>query len=128
MMPRSGSRTPSKNRIDAYWSGHRGEALAAWFLRAKFYRILATRYKTPMGEIDLVAERFGTVVFVEVKARRRASGEAEALAAVNQERIGRAAQYWLAKHPQYTEHDFRFDVVFVAPRSLPRHWVNAFTL
>ncbi len=127
-MRRSGSKTPSKARLDAYWSGHRGEALAAWFLRLKFYGILATRYKTPLGEIDLIAKAFGTIVFVEVKARRRASGEADALAAVNQQRIARAAQYWLARHPQYAGCDLRFDVIFVAPRSFPRHWVNAFSL
>ena len=128
MMQRSGSRTARKARVDAYRSGHRGEALAAWFLQFKLYRILATRYKTPVGEIDLIAERFGTIAFIEVKARRSASGQSEALAAVNQERIARAAQYWLAKHPQHSRRNLRFDVVFVAPRNWPRHWVNAFSV
>ena len=128
MMRRSGSKTQNRTRLEAYWSGHRGEALAAWFLRLKFYRILDRRYKTPMGEIDLVAERLGTTVFVEVKARRHKSGETEALGAVNQERIGRAAQYWLARHPQHTQRNLRFDVIFVAARRWPSHWRNAFSL
>ena len=124
-MPPSPSKPKSKARIEAYLGGHRGEALAAWFLRLKLYRIVATRYKTPMGEIDLVAERWGTTVFVEVKARSRASEE-ETMLAVNQSRIVRAAQYWLARHPGKAETDFRFDVIFLARGRWPRHVVNAF--
>jgi putative endonuclease len=127
-MQRSGSKPKSKAKVEAYWSGHRGEALAALFLRFKLYRVLHTRYKTPLGEIDLVAERWGTVVFVEVKARRHLRNEAEALSAVNQQRISRAAQYWLARHPRHADKLMRFDIVFVAPASWPRHLVNAFTL
>lgn len=125
-MPPSPSKPKNSKRIAAHLGGHRGEALAAWFLRLQFYRIIATRYKTPVGEIDLIAQRFGTTVFVEVKARNQKSGYAEALEAVNTSRIVRAAQYWLAKHPATAETPFRFDVIFVAPRSWPRHLVNAF--
>lgn len=126
MMPPSPSKPKSKARIAAYLAGHRGEALAALWLRLKLYRILARRYKTPMGEIDLIAERFGVTVFVEVKARSRAASEAETLEAVNQRRIVRAAQYWLAHHPGKADTSFRFDVIFLAPRQWPRHVVNAF--
>ena len=125
-MPPSPSKPKSRARIEAHLGGHRGEALAALFLRAKLYRIIERRYKTPVGEIDLVAERFGTTVFVEVKARSRAASEAETLEAVNRSRITRAAQYWLARHPTKTATDFRFDVIFLAPRRWPRHVVNAF--
>ena len=126
MMPPSPSKPKSKARIAAYRGGHRGEALAAWFLRMKLYRIMARRYKTPMGEIDLIAERFGVTVFVEVKARSKAASELETLEAVNQVRIVRAAQHWLARHPGKVGTDFRFDVIFLAPRRWPRHVVNAF--
>ena len=125
-MPPSPSKPKSKARIDAYLGGHRGEALAAWFLRLQFYRVVAQRYKTPVGEIDLIVERFGTTVFVEVKARRKASSEAETLAAINQSRIVRAAQYWLAKNPAKAQTSLRFDVIFLARRRWPRHVVNAF--
>jgi putative endonuclease len=114
--------------VSAYRRGHRGELLAGWFLRLKLYRILETRFKTPVGEIDLIAKRFGTIVFVEVKARGQASGETEALTAVNQQRIVRAAQYWAAKNPKSAQSNMRFDVIFVAPKSWPRHLVNAFSL
>lgn len=126
MMPRSPSKPKSKARIDAYLGGHRGEALAALLLRLKLYRIVTTRYKTPVGEIDLIAERGGVTVFVEVKARSRADKESEALDSVNRQRIARAAQYWLAKHPAKAATPMRFDVIFLAPGQWPRHVVNAF--
>ena len=126
MMPPSSSRPRNNARVAAYLKGHRGEALAAWYLRLKLYRVLATRYKTAVGEIDLVAERFGTLAFVEVKARRSLASEAEALGAVNQRRIAHAAELWLAKHPRRTVRIMRFDVIFLARNRWPRHVINAF--
>ena len=124
-MPPSLSR-PANKRRRAERGGQRGEALAALFLQAKFYRIRDRRYKTPIGEIDLVVERGKTIVFVEVKTRAREVGEAEALEAVNISRIARAAEHWLARHPQEREKSCRFDVIFLAPRRWPRHLINAF--
>ena len=125
-MPPSPSKPKSKARIEAYLGGHRGEALAAWFLRLKLYRVVQRRYKTPVGEIDLIATRFGTTVFIEVKARSKPVVEAEALQAVNRSRITRAAQYWLARHPGKAQTNLRFDVIFLAPGRWPRHVINAF--
>jgi len=127
-MPPSPSKPKSKARIAAYRGGHRAEALAALFLRCKLYRIIQRRYKSPVGEIDLIAERFGTTVFVEVKARRKAESEAETLESVNQSRIIRAAQYWLARHPSRAATSLRFDIIFITPGRWPRHLVNAFGL
>lgn len=115
----------SQSRLAAELFGRRGEMLAAWFLRLKGYRILASRFKTPAGEIDLVARRFGTLVFVEVKARRSGSVD-DAWFAVNDRRISRAADYFLARHPRYANTDMRYDVIFLAPMTWPRHVVNAF--
>jgi len=100
--------------------------LAALYLRAKLYAIVARRFKTPVGEIDIVARRAGVTVFVEVKARTRAGTEAETLAAVNRRRIVRAAQYYIARHPGLADTPLRFDVIFLAPGAWPRHIVNAF--
>lgn len=125
-MPRSPSKPASKARKFAEGSGRRGEAWAALFLNLKAYRIVARRVKTPVGEIDLVAERAGVTVFVEVKARSFSAGEAEALEAVNQRRIVRAAQYWLTRNPARASQPLRFDVIFLAPFAWPRHIVNAF--
>lgn len=124
-MPPSPSRPRNKRQI-AERGGQRGEALAALLLQAKLYRIRDRRYKTPIGEIDLVAERAGTLVFVEVKTRTHRSGEAEALEAVSTSRIVRAAEHWLARHPREAEKTCRFDVIFLAPGRWPRHLINAF--
>lgn len=125
-MPRSRSSPETERRLAAQRSGGRGEALAALFLQMRFYRIRDRRFKTPVGEIDLVAEKGDAIVFVEVKTRLRPGDEAMALEAVNRARIVRAAQYWLARHPVENGRDFRFDVIFLAPRRWPRHLINAF--
>ena len=131
MMPPSRSSkptdpTPSRTRQLAHRGGHRAETLAAFYLQLKLYRILERRYKTPVGEIDLIAERWGTTVFVEVKARSYLRLHAEALGQVNQARISRAAGFWLSRHPAKAHTSLRFDVIFLAPWHWPRHHINAF--
>lgn len=130
-MPRSPSRPPrnktaSKTRIAAQRGGHWGETLVALFLQCQCYRIIDRRFKTPVGEIDLVAARWGTTVFVEVKARQNRRLAGETLEAVNQRRIARAAQYYIARHPELAQTPLRFDVIFLARWSWPRHVINAF--
>ena len=117
---------PAPARLAAERQGRRGEMLAAWLLRVKLYRVVERRFKTPVGEIDLIASRFGTTVFVEVKTRGRAEAAAEALAKVNTRRLVRAAQYYLARHPRLAETPLRFDVILLAPKTPPRHLKNAF--
>jgi putative endonuclease len=126
MMPPLRSKSDTERRRKAHRGGHRAEAFAALWLQAKLYTIRDRRYKTPVGEIDLVAERAGTIVFVEVKQRGRGGDEATALEAVNQARISRAANYWLMRHPAETGKDCRFDVIFLAPGRWPRHLRHAF--
>lgn len=126
-MPRWPSEKPSEKRVAANRRGHRGEALAALWLQLKLYRIRDRRYKTPLGEIDLVAEKGRTVVFVEVKQRAALADEALTFASINRDRIVRAAQLWLVRHPDAVGRDFRFDVILLAPGRWPRHLINAFS-
>ena len=119
-------RAADPRRQRAEGSGRRAEAIAAWFLRLKFYRILARRYRTPVGEIDLVARRGRTIVFVEVKRR---PSEAQGLDAVTRNarrRIARAADLWIAAHPAAAGFDQRFDIVITVPRRWPRHVIAVF--
>jgi putative endonuclease len=118
-------RLKSPKRLAAELFGRRGEAVAAWYLRLKGYRILASRFKTPAGEIDLVAQRFDTIVFVEVKARRSGSLD-DAWNAVNARRVSSASDYFLMRHPRLAQSNLRYDVIFLAPMTWPRHVVNAF--
>jgi putative endonuclease len=106
--------------------GLSAESWAVVYLLLKGYRILARRFKTPVGEIDIVARRRGTLVFVEVKARRNFDDAAEALTERQQARIINAAQYWLAAHPEAVECPIRFDAILVAPGKFPQHLPAAF--
>ena len=125
-MPPSPSKPKSPRRRQAESFGRRGEDVAAWYLRSKFYRIVARRFKTPVGEIDLIVSRFGVTVFVEVKTRQRREDEFDALLHVNRRRLVRAAQFYLTRNPALFERPMRFDVIFLAPFSLPRHVKDAF--
>ena len=113
-------------RVRAYRRGVFAETIAGLLLRFKGHRIVARRYKTPVGEIDLVALKGKRLAFVEVKRRKSFEDAAEALPTRSRRRIVRAAQYWLAAHPSYNGHDMRFDVVLTAPWSWPHYIENAF--
>lgn len=106
--------------------GRRAEVLAAWLLRLKGYRILAERYKTPAGEIDLIVSRRNMVVFVEVKRRSNAGAAIAAVTSSSRARIARAASLWVSRHPAASTMDHRFDVVLVLPGRLPVHMQNVF--
>jgi putative endonuclease len=117
---------PRPERQAAFRLGLSAESRAAAFLIAKGYRILARRFRSPLGEIDIVAGRRRTLVFVEVKARATLDDAAEAVVPRQRQRIVGAAQAWLASHPHDADCDMRFDVVLVAPGKLPRHIPAAF--
>ena len=116
----------SPERVAAFQTGLSAESRAAALLMAKGYRILAKRFRTPHGEIDLVARRRNTLIFVEVKARASLDEAAYAVTPRQQRRIIDAAQGWLVAHPEHAEFDMRFDVMLIAPRRLPRHLLAAF--
>jgi len=120
-----GDSADAQRRI-AFRFGLSAESRAAAYLVAKGYRILARRFRTPLGEIDIVAARRGVLVFIEVKARDSFDAAAEAIGKRQQNRIIAAAQLWLAGHPEDAMRDMRFDVVLVVPGRLPRHLQAAF--
>jgi putative endonuclease len=124
LRPPPNARRPE--RVAAFRLGLSAESRAAMLLIAKGYRILARRFKTPAGEIDLVARRRGTLIFVEVKARERTDDAAEALTGRGKQRIIAAAELWLARNPADAGRDIRFDVILVTPGKIPQHVANAF--
>ncbi len=105
-------------------SGRDGETRAALWLRAKGWRILGTRVKTPAGEIDLVARRGQLIAFVEVKWRRK---RADLDHAIDEHRLARVAAAAEAVAHRYAEagEDIRIDVILLAPGCFPRHIANA---
>jgi putative endonuclease len=116
----------SPERVAAFRTGLSAESRAAAYLMAKGYRILAKRYRTPHGEIDIVARRRNLVAFIEVKARASLDDAAYAVTPRQQQRIVNAAQVWLVAHPEHAEFELRFDAMLIAPRRLPRHVLAAF--
>lgn len=111
----------SRGRRTAERAGRLAEALAALSLRLKAYRIVARRFRTPVGEIDLVARRGRLLVFIEVKLRPAGLEGLMALQPRQQRRIRNAAGWFLARRPELAGLDCRFDLVTVAPWRLPRH-------
>jgi putative endonuclease len=93
--------------------GHVAEWRAVWRLRLAGYSVLARRYKTMLGEIDIVARRCGILAFVEVKARTDIAAATDALGGRQFGRVARAASLFLARHPHYAAHSVRFDAVLV---------------
>jgi putative endonuclease len=120
------ARTASPARVAAFRTGLSAETRAAAYLMAKGYRILERRFRTPHGEIDIVARRRHLVAFIEVKARASLDEAAYAVTPRQQARIIAAAQAWLVAHPEHAEFELRFDAMLIAPRRLPRHLLAAF--
>jgi putative endonuclease len=104
--------------------GRRSEWIAAALLMAKGYRIIERRLKTRTGEVDLVALRRRRLAFVEVKARATFALCEASITPEQRRRVRQAADRWLARRPDLQEHDIAFDLVFVVPRSWPRHIEN----
>src|SRR6266436_9232362 len=125
-LPDQAAKAAAPERIAAFRTGLSAESRAAAFLMAKGYRILAKRFRTPYGEIDLVARKRNLLVFIEVKARASLDEAAYAVTPRQQARIIDAAGAWLMTHPEHAEFDLRFDAVLIAPRRLPRHLLAAF--
>ncbi|MEO9339463.1 YraN family protein [Mesorhizobium sp. SB112] len=114
------------SRRQAHRRGHRGEWLASLALMVKGYRIVARRYRTRLGEIDLIARRGNLVLIVEVKVRKTLIEAMDALAHQSERRIENAADLWLARQPDHARLSMRFDMVAVLPRRWPVHVENAF--
>jgi len=108
-------------------AGARAEELCAELLRAAGLRVLARNWRCRHGEIDLVAEDRGTLVFAEVRFRsgQRYGGAAESVTAAKQARLVAAARLYLMRRP---DTDCRFDVLLLDSLEGSRiQWIrNAF--
>lgn len=115
-----------QERLRHYRRGQRGERLAALALMLKGYRIIARRYRTRLGEIDLIARRGNLVTFVEVKVRPTLIDAMEAISAMSEARIEAAADLWLSHQHDHGRLSLRFDMVAILPRRWPVHVENIF--
>jgi putative endonuclease len=116
----------SRARAKAERRGHFAELIAIMYLRLKGYRLLAMRYKTPQGEVDLVMRRRDVTAFIEVKARRSRDDGVTAVTNTQSRRIAAAARFWMARDRIANSNFCRFDIVVVNAYFLPHHIENAF--
>ncbi|MGV2101525.1 YraN family protein [Rhizobium sp. 21-4511-3d] len=116
----------SVSRQKALRRGHFSEYVAALYLLMKGYRIAAFRYRTKLGEVDIIARKGDLAVFVEVKARRDERVAVDAVSYAAQKRIRDASDLWLARQANSHLLSQRYDIVAVLPGRLPRHFPNAF--
>lgn len=112
-----------ERRVAAQRLGFYGEHVAALWLRLHGWRILARRVKQWNGEIDIIAKRGRTTIFVEVKTRRTPSELDNAIDLWRLRRVAAAVR--LVAH-QYAgaDDELRIDVILIAPWRRPRHLSN----
>lgn len=110
--------------------GNSGEGRAASYLIRNEYSILDQNYRTNQGEIDIIAKKGETIVFVEVKTLPKGNVEllSHVLDSRKQKRIIKTAKRFLAIHRQYSNSYIRFDVIVLDMPGLPEvyHIENAF--
>ncbi len=105
--------------------GRRAEWLAAIWLSFKGYKILARRFKTHQGEIDLIAQKGDIVAFIEVKYRRSFNEAQQAISYQSQKRIMHAANIYLTHNRSAQKWAQRFDAVYILPKFKIHHEIDA---
>lgn len=115
----------TKQATTSYQRGIAAENRAALYLRLKGYKILARRYKTRVGEIDIIARKKQNLVAVEVKTRKNMDHALESVSAKNQSRVARTLQYYVQGCPHLHGCTMRFDVIVYTPPFHFRHLDNA---
>lgn len=109
--------------------GKRGEIIATNYLKKQHYKIIATNYKNPIGEIDIIAKDKNCTVFVEVKTRisKKFGDPLEAVNEIKQNKIRQVATFYL-KANKMLDAECRFDVIGVLGDGDDdiNHIVNAF--
>lgn len=120
----AGDKLDGKRRSER--KGRRAEWLAALALMLKGYRIVSLRYRTPVGEIDLVARKGNLIAFVEVKARKDFATGVDAVSHSAQRRIVAAGELFISRQPDSSRLSWRHDIVVVSPWRWPVHLEDAF--
>jgi putative endonuclease len=99
-------------------------------LEKQGWTVLLRRARTPYGEIDIVAldPAAALIAFIEVKARRVLCEAAHALSARQRKRLIGAAAILIDRHPQWSDYDFRFDLILMDDTGSLRRVANAFRI
>ncbi|MEM7299766.1 MAG: YraN family protein [Pseudomonadota bacterium] len=121
MAAKLGNKQASDRRKKAERRGRRAEFAAIIALLIKGYRISAWRYRTKLGEVDIIARRGTLIAVIEVKARPTVAECVDAVTRTAQSRIAAAADHWLARQKAPHEHSVRYDIMAVCPWRWPEH-------
>lgn len=119
-------------RQDAEQRGREAEDQAAQFLRAQGYTIETLRHRSKnegggrgrAGEVDIIARLDDLIVFVEVKARKKAVYALDDISVSAQRRIERAGESWIEGQSDGASLSWRFDVIAIVPGQPPQHFEN----
>ena len=117
---------PDIRRQQALRRGSLAEYRAALSLLLKGYRIVAFRYRTKLGEIDMIARKGNLIACVEVKARQSLDQSVFAVSDLAQRRIRAASDIWLSKQKDFNRLSIRYDIISVTPWRWPVHLRDAF--
>jgi putative endonuclease len=118
----------SRDRHRARRFGLRAETIALIWLLLRGYRVLHRNFLAQGGEIDLIAQRGRTICFIEVKARATLPEAQSAITEIKRRRIERAARQWITRNRWSVGYTMRGDAIFIAPRRLPLHLAEAYSL
>jgi putative endonuclease len=113
------------SRLANYHNGIIAEYIAAAYLLLCGYWPLYRRLRTPLGEIDFVLRTRRYLIFLEVKRRQDGIGSDNPISATQQQRLHRAAQWFIQSHPRYAHLTPRLDAIVIAPKRWPVHVRNA---
>ena len=116
-------------KLQSYKFGVLAEFITIIFLKLKGYKILKRRYKTLVGEVDIIAKKGKLLIAVEVKARKDARKDKllleEILSPHQQKRIKRAMLFFTTVNfRKYFNYPVRFDLMVIKPWRFPKHYKN----
>ena len=120
----TGKKKQQNKKIQAYKRGIRREILAGLYLTLTGWRVLAWRWKCPLGEIDLVAKKGKVITFIEVKARQNEQSALDSITAHQWRRVLNAADIFMSQQRQYADCSWRFDAIIIVPRKWPKRFKN----
>lgn len=104
--------------MNSFKLGILAEYIILFLYKICFYRILHRRYKTYVGEVDLIVVKGKTLVFIEVKARKYDLYDG-IVSSQQINRIRSAAELFLSRNPEYSKYNIRFDFALVKPFRFP---------
>jgi putative endonuclease len=114
-------------KVKSYRFGIIAEMVVIFYLRLKLYKIIAKRYKTQFGEVDIIAIKHQSLIAIEVKARKNKRSylkNIEILTPKQSLRIRQGINYFLSTNSNYQNFTVRFDLIVVDKFFTIQHYKN----